>query len=199
MGPRPRDIGLTARPRPPRAEDLHQVVRRIRTLKPYPPCRESPARPPSPSTIRKLRSFPRPAWVLVGLRRALASIWRMRSAVTRNCWPILRGCGRVHAMPKPHAEHASSRGSARPATGWWSAQVDWMAASIGGCVCPRLKSPRCCLLSPIGVSEADRLLGRSSAPCAPSPAHGQLLGQLLPAARGPISCSIWRLCGPIFV
>ncbi len=54
---------------------------------PFPPLQTHPATGHAPAqSPRKLRSFLEREGCL-SLRRALASIWRMRSRVTLNCWP----------------------------------------------------------------------------------------------------------------
>ena len=47
----------------------------------------------------------------LSFRSALASIWRMRSRVTENCWPISSSVIGIHANTEPHARSTrSSRG-----------------------------------------------------------------------------------------
>ena len=59
---------------------------------------------------RKLRSF-RDLDGCFSLRRALASIWRMRSRVTENCWPTSSNVWSVFMpMPKRMRRTRSSRG-----------------------------------------------------------------------------------------
>src|SRR5487761_1863138 len=113
----------------------------------------------------------------LSLRSALASIWRIRSRVTENCWPT------------------SSRGVSEARTRVVvSRKLPWIAASSGSTAfLSSMKSPRWeSSSSPIGVS---RLIGSlailrtlrtfsSGMPSFSASSSG--------AGSRPISCSIWR-------
>src|SRR5262249_45689441 len=66
-------------------------------------------------------------------RSALASIWRMRSRVTENCWPTSSSVWSVFMpMPKRMRSTRSSRGVSDASTRVVvSRRFDWIAASIG--------------------------------------------------------------------
>src|SRR6202000_1435350 len=91
----------------------------------------------------------------------LASIWRMRSRVTENCWPTSSRVWSVFMpMPKRMRSTRSSRGVSDASTRVVvSRRFDWMAASIGrAAVFSSMKSPG-------GLVSSSR--------------HGELLGQFL--------------------
>src|SRR4030088_669434 len=108
---------------------------------------------------RKLRSI-RDRLGCFSLRSALASIWRMRSRVTENCWPASSSVWSVFMpMPKRMRSTRSSRGVSVARTRVvLSRRLPWMAASSGmTAFLSSMKSPRCeSSSSPIGVS---RLIG----------------------------------------
>src|SRR6516165_6928137 len=87
---------------------------------------------------------------------AFASIWRMRSRVTENCWPTSSSvCSLFMPMPKRMRSTRSSRGVTEASTRVVvSRSSDWMAASIGWIAfVSSMKSPRCeSSSSPTGVS-----------------------------------------------
>src|SRR5487761_1861487 len=90
------------------------------------------------------------------LRNALASIWRMRSRVTENCWPTSSSVWSVFMpMPKRMRRTRSSRGVKDASTRVVvSRKLAWIAASKGRIAfLSSMKSPRCeSSSSPIGVS-----------------------------------------------
>src|ERR1700681_3915232 len=90
-------------------------------------------------------------------RNAFASIWRMRSRVTENCWPTSSSVWSVFMpMPKRIRSTRSSRGVSEANTRVVvSRKFDWIAASIGRIAfLSSMKSPRCeSSSSPIGVSK----------------------------------------------
>src|SRR5262249_17822692 len=87
---------------------------------------------------------------------AFASIWRMRSRVTENCWPTSsRVWSLFMPMPKRMRIIRSSRGVRNASTRVVvSRRFDWMTASMGSiAVVSSMKSPRReSSSSPIGVS-----------------------------------------------
>src|SRR5690606_12500654 len=93
---------------------------------------------------RKLRSL-RLRLGYLSLRSALASIWRIRSRVTENCWPTSSSVWSVFMpMPKRMRSTRSSRGVSEASTRVVvSRRLDWMAASIGSTAFTSwMKSPK---------------------------------------------------------
>ncbi len=138
-------------------------------------------------------------WCALGcfsLRSALASIWRMRSRVTENCWPTSSSVWSVFMpMPKRMRSTRSSRGVSDASTRVVvSRRFDWIAASIGRTAfLSSMKSPRCeSSSSPIGVS---RLIG-SLAIFRTLRTFSSGIASFSESSSGvgsrPISCSIWR-------
>src|SRR5665647_2185964 len=91
------------------------------------------------------------------LRSALASIWRMRSRVTENCWPTSSSVWSVFMpMPKRMRSTRSSLGVSEASTRVVvSRKLDWIAASIGRMAfLSSMKSPRCeSSSSPLGLAK----------------------------------------------
>src|SRR5215475_6593353 len=113
---------------------------------------------------------------------ALASIWRMRSRVTKNRWPTSSSV-RSLFMPMPKRmrstrySRAVSKASARVVV---SRSFDWMTASMGRIVfLSSMKSPRWEFSSsPIGF-QRQRLLGDLEHLAHLLERHTELLGKLL--------------------
>jgi hypothetical protein len=105
---------------------------------------------------RKALSFrAREGWR--SLRNAFASIWRMRSRVTRSAGPLLPACARDPVVPRPNRIliTRSSRGVKRRNTSSViSRRFEVTTASAGFRIdLSSMKSPRCeSSSSPIGVS-----------------------------------------------
>ena len=149
---------------------------------------------------RKLRSL-RLRLGCFSLRSALASIWRMRSRVTENCWPTSSSVWSVFMpMPKRMRSTRSSRGVREASTRVVvSRRFAWIAASSGRIAfLSSMKSPRwLSSSSPIGRLEARSAPWRSSAPCAPFRAACAAFRPVLPAsARGRSRAASGARCGP---
>src|SRR5487761_2692137 len=132
----------------------------------------------------------------LSLRNALASIWRMRSRVTENCWPTSSRVWSVFMpMPKRMRSTRSSRGVRDASTRVVvSRRFALMAASMGSTALrSSMKSPRCeSSSSPMGVS---RLIG-SLAIFRTLRTFSSGIASFSASSSGvgsrPISCSIWR-------
>jgi hypothetical protein len=124
---------------------------------------------------RKLRSW-RLRLGCFSLRMALASICRMRSRVTLNCWPTSSSVWSVFMpMPKRMRSTRSSRGVREASTRVVvSRRFHWIAASIGRTALrSSIKSPRrLSSSSPIGVS---RLIGSLASFRTRLPEKGQIV------------------------
>ncbi len=123
---------------------LSPVIAALRPLRPG--CR------PTPGSPRSLRE--RLGWR--SLRRALASIWRIRSRLTWNSLPTSSS---VRARPSSRPKRSWSTRRSRPvnesSTAATCSLSSWFAAASAGASAPRssMKSPRCASPSaPIGVS-----------------------------------------------
>ena len=114
---------------------------------------------------------------------ALASIWRMRSRVTENCWPTSSSvCSLFMPMPKRMRSTRSSRGVTEASTRVVvSRSSDWMAASIGWIASlSSMRSPRRpSSSSPIGVSMESGSLASLRTSAHPLEWHVELFGKLL--------------------
>src|SRR5262249_35963668 len=125
---------------------------------------------------------------------AFASIWRMRSRVTENCWPTSSSVWSLF-MPKRMRIMRSSRGvreaSARVVV---SRRFDWIAASIGRIAfLSSMKSPRWePSSSPIGVSSDNGSLAILSTLRTFSSGMPSFSASSSGVGSRPISLSIWR-------
>src|SRR5215471_20232855 len=134
---------------------------------------------------------------------ALASIWRMRSRVTLNCWPTSSSVWSVFMpMPKRMRSTRSSRGVSDASTRVVvSRRFDWMAASIGSTAfLSSMKSPRCeSSSSPIGVSSEIGSLAILSTLRTFSSGMPSFSASSSGVGSRPISCSICRLVRTILL
>src|SRR6516225_4604601 len=127
---------------------------------------------------------------------ALASIWRMRSRVTENCWPTSSSVWSLFMpMPKRMRSTRSSRGVTEASTRVVvSRRFDWMAASIGRIAfLSSMKSPRWEFSSsPIGVSSDNGSFTILSTLRTFSSGMDSFSASSSGAGSRPISLSIWR-------
>src|SRR5205823_5228555 len=136
-------------------------------------------------------------------RSALASICRMRSRVTENCWPTSSSVWSVFMpIPKRMRSTRSSRGVSDASTRVVvSRRFDWIAASIGRIAfLSSMKSPRCeSSSSPIGVSKDSGSLAIFSTLRTFSSGMPSFSANSSGVGSRPISLSIWRLVRTILL
>ena len=139
----------------------------------------------------------------LSFRSALASICRIRSRVTENCWPT---CSSVWSllmpMPKRMRTMRSSRGVSEARTrDVVSRRFAWIAASIGKiAVWSSIKSPSWeSPSSPIGVSSESGSLAIFKALRTFSSGICSFSASSSGVGSRPISLSIWRLVRTILL
>jgi hypothetical protein len=133
----------------------------------------------------------------LSFRSALASIWRMRSRVSENCWPTSSSVWSVFMpMPKRMRKIRSSRGVSDASTRVVvSRRFDWIAASIGRIAflssikSPRWESPSS---SPIGASSYNGSLAIFKVLRTFSSGMWSFSASSFGVGSRPISLSIWR-------
>jgi len=121
------------------------------------------------------------------LRSAFASICRIRSRVTENCWPTSSSVWSVfHAgCRSASAARVLARRGRDASTGWWFRQIGLGSRRRwGGRVLSSMKSPDANLPRRRGVRGRAAPL-RFSGPCGPSPGACRAFRRVLPgSARG---------------